>query len=183
MRDIQYTPQEAAAVSGASLAYIQKAITMQKLPVQAAGLAKRRQLDRTAVLAIALSEVLPKDIHLSVETTYGFLLKGLAEGDELVVGDMVRIDTRKALKETRERLALYERARELIVCDPEIMGGAPTIRGTRITAHAVAGRLDDGDSIESILEDYPYLDRETVEAAALYAKANPPRGRPKSIEG
>jgi hypothetical protein len=29
-----------------------------------------------------------------------------------------------------------------------------------------------------VLEDYPYLDRDAVEAVALYAKANPPRGRP-----
>ena len=54
----------------------------------------------------------------------------------------------------------------------------PTIRGTRITAQSILGRLESGDSVESVLEDYPYLDRDAVEAAALYAKANPPRGRP-----
>jgi uncharacterized protein (DUF433 family) len=95
-----------------------------------------------------------------------------------VIGEVVRIDATKALAATRRRLALYDRARELIVKDPAIMGGTPTIRGTRITAQSILGRLEGGDSVESVLEDYPYLNRETVEAAALYAKANPLRGRP-----
>lgn len=81
----------------------------------------------------------------------------------------------------RRRLALYERARECIVRNPEIMGGTPTIRGTRITAEAMRGRLAGGDSVESVLEDYPYLNRQTVEAAALYAEANPLRGRPAGM--
>jgi uncharacterized protein (DUF433 family) len=178
MTAVSYTPQEAAAFSGASLAYIQKAITMQRIPAQAVGVSKRRKLDRLALLAFALAEALPPDVSMSVETAYRLLMKGITEEGEVVLDDIVRIDTRKALQNTEERLALYERAQELIVCDPAIMGGAPTIRGTRITAHAIAGRLDDGDTVEILLEDYPYLDRETIEAAALYAKANPPRGRP-----
>jgi uncharacterized protein (DUF433 family) len=97
---------------------------------------------------------------------------------ELAVGDLVRIDAGKALAAVSWRLDLYERAKHLIVRDPTIMGGAPTIQGTRITAQSILGRIEDGDSIDSVLEDYPYLDADTVEAAALYAKANPPRGRP-----
>ena len=98
--------------------------------------------------------------------------------DEVVIGHTVRIDTGAALTAARRRLALYERARESIVSDPEIMGGTPVLRGTRITARSILGRIEGGDSIESILEDYPYLDPDGIEAAALYAKANPPRGRP-----
>ena len=52
----------------------------------------------------------------------------------------------------------------------------PTIRGTRITTQSILGRRS--DKLESVIEDYPYLDRDAVEATALYAKANPPRGRP-----
>ena len=84
----------------------------------------------------------------------------------------------KALTAARRRLALYDRARRIIVSNPAIMGGMPTIRGTRITAQSILGRLESGDSVESVLEDYPYLDRDAVEAAALYANANPPRVRP-----
>jgi uncharacterized protein (DUF433 family) len=58
------------------------------------------------------------------------------------------------------------------------MSGMPTNRGTRITAQSIFGRLESGDSVERVLEDYPCLDRDAVEAAAVNAKANPPRGRP-----
>jgi uncharacterized protein (DUF433 family) len=180
MRVASYTPQEAAAVSGAPLAAIQKAITARKIPARAVGTAKRRRIDETALLAFALAEALPAELNLSPSAAYQLLRRAKAKKStgELVIGAVVRIDAGAALATARRRLALYERARHLIVRDPTIMGGMPTIRGTRITAQSILGRLEGGDSIKGILEDYPYLDREAVEAAALYAKANPPRGRP-----
>jgi uncharacterized protein (DUF433 family) len=60
------------------------------------------------------------------------------------------------------------------------MGGLPAVRGTRIPVRTLLARVKGGDTIETILEDYPYLDRETVEAAVLYARANPARGRPSA---
>jgi uncharacterized protein (DUF433 family) len=178
MSTTHYSPQEAAAVSGVPLAAIQKAITARKIPARVEGPLQRRQLDETALLAFALAEVLPTELHLSPGAAYQLLCADDRSAGDLVIGEVVRIDATKALAATRQRLALYDRARELVVKDPAIMGGTPTIRGTRITAQSILGRLEGGDSVESVLEDYPYLDRETVEAAALYAKANPPRGRP-----
>jgi uncharacterized protein (DUF433 family) len=176
-----YSPQEAAVVSGAPLTVIQKAITTRAVPARTVGPQKRRQLDQTALLAFALAEALPSELYLSPGAAYQLLRLQAAQSDggELVIGDVVRIDASKALAAARRRLALYERARHLIISDPEIMGGTPTIRGTRITAQSILGRIEAGDGIEMILEEYPYLDRETVEAAALYVQANPPRGRPR----
>jgi uncharacterized protein (DUF433 family) len=59
------------------------------------------------------------------------------------------------------------------------MGGLPVVRGTRIPARSLHARIAGGDSVESIIEDYPYLDNETIEAAVMFAKANPERGRPR----
>ncbi len=175
-----YSPQEAAVVSGAPLAAIQKAITTRKIPARVTGTAKRRQLDKTALLAFALVAALPAALRLSLGVAYQLLRRMPSGSDagELVIGEVVRIDAGKALAAARRRLALYNHARQIIVSNPAIMGGMPTIRGSRITAQSILGRLESGDSVESVLEDYPYLDRDAVEAAALYAKANPPRGRP-----
>ncbi len=182
MPQIGYTPQETAAMSGVRLSMVQKAITAGNIPARKDRRTHRRRLDATALLALALVRSLPDELHLAPRDAYRLLKRALAAGDadanDLAVGDVVRIDTGKALGEVRRRMALYERACETIVRDPDIMGGAPTIRGTRITAQALLGRIESGDTIESILDDYPCLDRETVEAAALYARANPPRGRP-----
>ena len=175
-----YSPQEAAAISGAPLAAIQKAITTRKIPARVSGTAKRRQLDQSSLLAFALVAALPASLRLSLGAAYQ-LLRQMASGSdasELVIGEVVRIDAGRALAAACRRLALYDRARQIIVSNPAIMGGMPTIRGTRITAQSILGRLESGDNVESVLEDYPCLDRDAVEAAALYAKTNPPRGRP-----
>lgn len=66
-----------------------------------------------------------------------------------------------------------------IVEDPEIRGGIPVVHGTRISVYEVADALAT-DGTESTLEDFPALSREDVEAAALYAKAHPRIGRPRS---
>jgi uncharacterized protein (DUF433 family) len=134
------------------------------------------RVQRRFFLAFALVAALPAALHLSLGAAYQLLRRMPSGSDagELVIGEVVRIDAGKALAAARRRLALYDRARQIIVSDPAIMGGMPTIRGTRITAQSI---LERGDSVESVLEDYRYLDRGAAEAAALYAKANPPRGR------
>ena len=60
-----------------------------------------------------------------------------------------------------------------IIVDPDIMGGTPVLRGTRMTIYSVLGRLDGGDQVDDILEDTPQLTRKAIEAAAGYARMNP----------
>lgn len=56
-----------------------------------------------------------------------------------------------------------------ITTDPEICGGHPCIRGLRIRVSDVLDLLASGASQEEILEDYPYLEAEDVQAALAYA--------------
>lgn len=90
---------------------------------------------------------------------------GSSEGR--VVGNA--IDTAKTYAAMRDKL---------IIEDPDILGGTPVIRGTRISVYALLGRLNGGDSVEEILGDYPSLSREAVETAAIYARSHPLVGRP-----
>lgn len=69
------------------------------------------------------------------------------------------------------------RSRAEIASDPNIRGGMPVIAGTRIGAYEVADVVDRA-GVDEALEMYPCLDREKVDAAVLYAKANPRTGRP-----
>jgi uncharacterized protein (DUF433 family) len=82
-------------------------------------------------------------------------------------------------RDLAERAARYGQAREdYIEINPDIMGGTPVLRGTRMTVYSVLGRLDGGDNIDDVLEDNPHLAREAVETAALYARTHPLVGRP-----
>jgi len=60
---------------------------------------------------------------------------------------------------------------ERITIDPTRMRGLPTIRDTRVTVGMVLGQLAAGRSIDEVLGDYPYLERDDVLAALEYAAA------------
>jgi len=49
------------------------------------------------------------------------------------------------------------------------MGGLPCIRDTRVTVTAVLGQLAAGRTIDEVLHDYPYLERDDVLAALEFA--------------
>jgi len=56
-----------------------------------------------------------------------------------------------------------------ITQEPGKMGGKACIRGMRVTAGMIVGQIGAGHSIEQILADYPYLEREDVLQALRYA--------------
>ena len=58
-----------------------------------------------------------------------------------------------------------------ITVNPERMGGKPCIRDLRMTVTMVLGQLAGGRSVEQLLADYPYLEREDVLASLEYAAA------------
>ncbi len=57
----------------------------------------------------------------------------------------------------------------LIVADPAVMMGKPVIKGTRITVELILEKLAAGETIEQILEAYPHLTREGIQAALSFA--------------
>ena len=56
-----------------------------------------------------------------------------------------------------------------ITQDPEVMGGKPCIPGMRVTVGMIVGQIGAGHSIEEVLAEYPYLEREDVLQALRYA--------------
>ncbi len=58
---------------------------------------------------------------------------------------------------------------ERISIDPDVMGGKPCIRGTRITVGLVVGLVASGADFDRILSEYPSLEREDIQQALAYA--------------
>jgi uncharacterized protein (DUF433 family) len=56
-----------------------------------------------------------------------------------------------------------------IEVNPEICGGKPVIRGTRIMVRNILGMVAGGYTVDRILATYPDLTREDVNAALQYA--------------
>lgn len=61
--------------------------------------------------------------------------------------------------------------RERIERKPEVMGGKPVVKGTRITVEHILERLGAGWTIEQLLESYPHLSTADVQAAQAFAAA------------
>lgn len=58
---------------------------------------------------------------------------------------------------------------ERITVNPDIMVGKPTIRGLRITVEQILKSLAGGIRVQELLEDYPELEPEDIQAVLLYA--------------
>ncbi len=56
-----------------------------------------------------------------------------------------------------------------ITQQPELMGGKACIRGMRVTVGMIVGQIGTGRSIDELLTDYPYLEREDIMQALRYA--------------
>ena len=56
-----------------------------------------------------------------------------------------------------------------ITQDPNVMGGKPCIRGMRLTVGRILSQIGAGESIDELLVDYPYLEREDVMQSLQYA--------------
>jgi uncharacterized protein (DUF433 family) len=54
----------------------------------------------------------------------------------------------------------------------------PMIPGTRVPVYKIAALLEGGSTVDGVMKDYPSLEREQIETAGVYAKANPYSGRP-----
>lgn len=56
-----------------------------------------------------------------------------------------------------------------IQVNPAIFGGKPIIRGLRIAVEHILGMLAAGDTPETILQEYPFLEPEDIQACLLFA--------------
>jgi len=65
--------------------------------------------------------------------------------------------------ETEEKLL------ERIAVNPKIMGGKPTVKGTRITVEHLLKLLAQGLSPSEIIKEYPHLTKKDISAVLLYA--------------
>ena len=57
-----------------------------------------------------------------------------------------------------------------IVIDPMRRRGKPTLEGTRITVEEILDKLETGEDIDDILQDWPHLTREGIMRAIAYAR-------------
>jgi len=182
-----FTPSEAAVVSGVPVKTVHREIDEGPLKSKRRRPGSKRALSEQDLFYLAAAKGL--DTRLVQLTSEGkdklhdaiivyWRSKNPARKELPVFGGRLLLDLKLVLEEVRSRLKRLERARTMVIEDPEIMGGEPCILGTRIGVYEVARMLEQGAAEKEILEGYPSLKREQLELAKIFAQAYPRKGRP-----
>lgn len=181
------TIKEAADLSGVSVRSIEKAaeegvITKRLLQ----GSLRSVRAAHVPVHVVAYASVLKhaRGFHMDISTKKRLFRCILDFGDTLgtfepVPGVRLAVD-KLASAEWIRAMSYVAARRTYLESRNDILGGEPVIKGTRITCRSVLGRVEGGDSLDDLTEDYVTIPRAAFEAAITYARANPPRGRPAS---
>lgn len=85
----------------------------------------------------------------------------------VIVGSLA-VDLTEVLRFVLGRMQQLAAIQSVVHVDPEIQGRCTVFRGTRLPVAIALGRLDAGESFESLHEDYPYLTLEKLKLARLY---------------
>ena len=173
--DTLFTPAEAAVLTGLTLKAVNNAIdrnTVSAVPAEEGG----RLLDARALVSLSIERRLSDRIAPELRRK---VFDALAEAPRNVVsleGGLLKIDLRQPRRELAASLRDLRRARRLVVTDPEILGGDPVFRGTRVPVHMVAQLVAQGSRPAELIESYPRLTAEMIRLAPIYATAYPLRG-------
>ncbi len=180
------TTSEAAVAAGVSVRDINRVVDEHILPDTLYSTANMRRFRTDACLLIAFyfstADLLTADARLRMirnELVHSPTWDGWKHWS--IEDDLLTVHFDSLWKSVDERLRDLIAARELVVEDEEILSGTPVIRGTRVPVHDVAAALSAGTSKERILKAYPSLNERQIDLAAIYARAVPPRGRPRRL--
>ena len=177
------TPTEAAVVADVSVRDVNRVFDEKILPEGFLEVGDRRWVksDACAYLQfyfhMAGRLTAPERVHV-IHTLLLVPHHGARRRDLVFADDVISVNFNRFLSDTSKRLSELRRAQEMVVKDPEILGGTPVVRGSRVPVHDVAASLDAGRSPEEVRAAYPSLTEEAVQLAKVYAMANPLRGRP-----
>lgn len=175
--DLYISRNEAAKLSGASATVVNKAIEQRAVRTKRSKAGSVIDARDTGALQVfgALSFGLPVPMKRRMTTW----LRDAEAGAELPLSDALLIRKSEASDEATARALRYVELRErFLEINPDVQGGEPVIRGTRIPIRGLAKQVEAGETIEVLRQEYDYIDPDAFDFAVLWASANPRRGRP-----
>jgi uncharacterized protein (DUF433 family) len=173
-----YTPTEASLLTGLPLTAVRRALEDDAVPSQSVrfGRVVQRVISGEGLLCLKLEQLGVGRLPLAIRKRIYHAVLAQPNIPQLKESEVVVIEIRRARTDLKSAMATYKKAHAMVVGYPEIMGGTPVIRGTRVPVHLVAEMRRQGTSVEEILEGYPTITREHVALAELYVQAHPRRG-------
>jgi uncharacterized protein (DUF433 family) len=177
-----YTPAQASAITGLSLAAVHKAIDSRLIRPRSArsGATVRRLLTKEQLIYLQLEAEGLRLLPVATRREIAESIRRSPKTDLMAIGNgtVLFVEFKTARRKIEGQLKQLASIEEMVVSNPEIMGGTPVFKGTRIPVDLVADMLAQGATSEEILEGYPTLSKEKIAMAPLYMRAFPRRGRP-----
>jgi uncharacterized protein (DUF433 family) len=183
-RGATFSVAEAAFATGVDVKTIQQAIDRREIVAMRSRGARRVGMPELLYLSLRQSTA-PALSRPGRAALYKALREGSSDTETSQPPDIdlasgvVRITPRLIVERLRVKLAALERSATLVTIDPDIRGGDPILRGTRVPVYTLSAMKRQGASDAELLEDFPSLTTESLDAALTYAATHPRRGRPK----
>ena len=176
----EYTPAEAAAVSGIAVKTVHNAIDKRIISTATS---------KTGGRALTDDDLL----HLKLWYGVGSILSAerrkrlfdaIADdpaAETVRADDYLIVDVARARQQLAARADALREAEAAIHSVKGVAGGDAVFKGTRIPARAIAGMRAQGATVQELLEGYPALTARMIEFAEIWTAAHPARGRPKTL--
>jgi uncharacterized protein (DUF433 family) len=125
------------------------------------------------------------DVQLGVDDRmklYNLIASALAGGrppSRVEMGPVLEVRVDWVTKDAEGKLARFETWKKKLVSDDGILGGEPVFPKSRLAVRQIGAMLLRGARAEDVREDYPYLTKEDLAFAPIFAKAYPRMGRPR----
>ena len=81
------------------------------------------------------------------------------------------VESKLVLRATGPKARSVNLAGEVIVKDPDVLGGAPVFRGTRVPFQALLDYLEGGQNLDEFIDDFPTVTREAAISALELANS------------
>ena len=173
------TVSEAAAIAEVSVRDVNRVIDEHIVPEDLYSLKGGRWLKADACAFVRFYFVAATKLTANERSHVIHTLSATWPRRWVYTDELLTVRLEPFLDATQARHASLMQAREMVIEDPEILGGTPVIRGTRIPVYDMAASAAAGAGHDRLKAAYPGLAGAQIELASLYAEANPPRGRPR----
>src|ERR1035437_10217588 len=188
-----FSVNEAAAIAEVSPETIRTALEKKSVKPshkRKAGKAVRHRFSAGDVLLVKVLVEFPCPLSKEDKQSLAQILTGgnrraarwSREGADLVYrsGEMQMLVECKPFRQTvAKNLAAFRWGRRRVVSSPEVLGGEPVFRGTRIPLQHVASLFRKGVPEKEIMEDFPGLGARDLAYARLFSRFGERPGRPR----
>jgi uncharacterized protein (DUF433 family) len=141
-------------------------------------------LSLVASLRVELTKADRKDLFVLITSDRTAQGHWRREGNRLVLEG--RVPVVLAMSEldraVEERLKLFTRGKRRVVSTPDLLGGEPVFKGTRISVRHVGLLAKKGVALPALLEDFPRLSEADVEFARIFVELGKSPGRPRKLK-